>query len=93
MPHPAREAAKRLFGVAPDEDDEEDSSPAVRAVTLRLDFETLAYVDAMAARASVSRNVMLNELVGVGVSSLLGEIDDDSRVEIEYFVQNETGAL
>ena len=53
-----------------------------RTVTFRCPAERLAWVDAMAKHAEVSRSVMVAELVRVGISEVLGKLPDAVRDEI-----------
>ena len=51
-------------------EDEEHELPSHRAVTVRVDEVRLAYIDAMAEKARVSRNLMLNHLLGLGINDV-----------------------
>lgn len=63
--------------------DEERGPESWHVTTFRLPKSQLAWVDALAAQAEVSRSAMLVELVRVGVSELLGALPDEVRDEVE----------
>ena len=54
--------------------DDEDQAVSHRTATLRIEQGRLAYLDAMAAQAGVSRNVMANHLLGVGMQDVLASL-------------------
>lgn len=76
----------RLF--LENEIDAEDGSPVLKTVSIRLSLTRLAYIDSMAENASVSRNVMANNLLAVGMGSVLGELPDVIREDIEAGVSS-----
>jgi hypothetical protein len=66
-----------------DTGDEEDAAAGVKSITIRVPVGRLAFVDSMAEQAGVSRNVMANHLLGVGVGAVMGELPDVVRDEVE----------
>ncbi len=85
MASPARQVAS-LFVIEknqPDEEIDHDPDGPLRAFSVRLPEGRLAYIDAMAEAADVSRNVMANELLRVGLSAVLAELPDVVRDDIE----------
>ncbi len=62
---------------------EADGEGPPRTVTLRLNAERVAWIDALAKGADRSRNAMANELLRVGISCVLGELPDVVRDEVE----------
>jgi hypothetical protein len=54
-----------------------------KVATIRMDAATLAHIDAMAETIGVSRNVMANRLLKVGLGSVLSELPDVIRDEVE----------
>jgi hypothetical protein len=81
-PSPAQEVAN-LFSRVKHESEVDGS---LRVITLRVPAGQLAWVDALAKGAHVSRNAMANQLLRVGVSGLLGELPDEIREEVEVDV-------
>jgi hypothetical protein len=85
MAHPAREVAN-LFIKDDDDEPDELNVGEIRTISIRIPEGRLAWLDAMAEHADVSRNVFANELLRVGISSVLGELPDEIREEIEQTV-------
>lgn len=67
-----------LFTAPPD-----DVIGGLRTVSVRLSEGRLAWVDVLAEHAGQSRNSMLKELIGFGVSTVLAHLPDVIRHEIE----------
>lgn len=80
MPSPADEVAQLFMRTAHDE--EEDERASVVAFTVRVPAARLAHITAMALHADVSRNEMTNELLRVGISSVLASLPDEIRDEL-----------
>jgi len=80
MPSPVEEVV-RLFMRSAD-DDEQDDREGISAFSVRSPTSRLAYIDAMATSAGVSRNEMANELLRVGISQVLASLPDDIRSDI-----------
>ena len=82
MPSPAEEVAQMFFKSEVEDAEVEGVSPfSVRAPDSRL-----AYIDAMASHAGVSRNEMANELLRVGISAVLAALPDLIRDELQQAV-------
>jgi hypothetical protein len=62
----------------------------IRSVTVRMDASRLAYIDSMAEHASVSRNVMANHLLSLGIGQVMGELPDVIREDVERGVMDRT---
>lgn len=80
MPSPAEEVA-RMF-MQTEDDDDQDERDGIAAFSVRSPASRLAHIDVMATHASVSRNEMANELLRVGISSVLAALPDVIRDEI-----------
>lgn len=62
----------------------------IRSVTVRMHASRLAYIDSMAEHASVSRNVMSNHLLGLGIGQVMAELPDVIRDDVERGVMDRT---
>lgn len=54
-----------------------------RTVTIRMDQGRLALIDSMAEQASVSRNVMANHLLGLGINDVMASLAGVSPETVE----------
>jgi hypothetical protein len=77
----AREVAN-LFLSGEEEGDGPASAGVLRVVTVRMKPGRLAWIEAMARSADVSRNEMLNQVIAVGIGAVLAELPDVVRGEI-----------
>mgnify|MGYP003377368205 CR=1 FL=1 len=75
----AREVANLFL----EETDDPESVTPPRVMTIRLPSGRVLYVDSMAREAGVSRNAMVNHLLGVGIGAVMAELPDTIRDEIE----------
>lgn len=64
------------------QDEPDDEVGSMRVATIRMDAGRLAFIDSMAEEAGVSRNVMANHLLGVGIGAVMAELPDVIRDEI-----------
>ena len=64
-------------------DEEEHDNPTQRAVTVRVGEVRLAYIDSMAEKARVSRNVMVNHLLGLGINDVRAALESVSPEILE----------
>lgn len=71
-------------------DEEPPDELDIRSVTVRMDASRLAYIDSMAEHASVSRNVMSNHLLGLGIGQVMAALPDAIRDDIERGVIERT---
>jgi hypothetical protein len=78
----SHEVASLFFVTDPDEIAKIKIDP-LKSCTVRMPVRLLALVDAMAENADLSRNVMVNKLLSVGIGSVLGQLPDEVREEIE----------
>lgn len=69
----------------------EDVLERPTAFSVRSPVSRLAYIDAMAVCAGGSRNEMANELLRVGIWSVLERLPVDVRAEIEQVVIEKLG--
>lgn len=60
----------------------------IRSVTVRMDASRLAYIDSMAEHASVSRNVMANHLLSLGIGQVMNELPDAIRDDVQQGVMD-----
>jgi hypothetical protein len=68
--------------------DKEDDAPVVlKTTSVRMPSTLLAYIDAMAEKADLSRNAMCVQLLTWGVSFAMAELPDDIRHEIGVSVE------
>lgn len=75
-------------------DEEEHDLPSHRAVTVRMEEGRLAYIDSMAEKARVSRNVMVNHLLGLGINDVraaLAGVSPETLQSIEAGVGDHIG--
>lgn len=54
-----------------------------KQVSLRIYVHYLAQVDALASRAGISRNAMVNRLLDVGLNALRSHLSDDVAKEVD----------
>lgn len=64
------------------QDDPDDEVGEMRVATIRMDAGRIAFIDSMAEQAGVSRNVMANHLLGVGIGAVMAELPDVIRDDI-----------
>lgn len=88
MPSPVEEVVRLFLHTA--EDDDADEREGISAFSVRSPSSRLAYIDAMATVAGVSRNEMSNELLRVGISTVLASLPDDVRADIADGVLDRT---
>ncbi len=77
------------------DDTGEDAAEAagVKSITLRVAVGRLAMVDSMAEQAGVSRNVMANHLLAVGIGAVMAELPDVVRDDIGEGTAERMGEL
>ena len=66
---------------------EVEPPPVLKAASVRMPAKTLAYIDAMAEAADLSRNGMAVQLIEWGIQHALGELPDEIRDEIGESVE------
>lgn len=71
----------------------DDDIGTQRAVTIRMDHGQVAYLDAMASQAGISRNLMANHLLEVGMQAVMGELSSEAAESVMAGVADRMGEL
>lgn len=83
---PAAELAATFKPAEPDAVFELGDAAQARALTVRMPLGRFIWLQVLSARSGRSRNEMANELIRVGLSELLAQMEPDVRREIEHDV-------
>jgi hypothetical protein len=86
----AKSAALRaatLLGRRDEEPDEDDDSPGIFAMSVRLPSPVACKISVMADRAKCSRNEMVNMIVEAGLDAILAATSEDVLFEIHESVE------
>jgi hypothetical protein len=76
-------ATFRPSALAADDQPFSEQPETVKAVTLRMPLGTFVYLQALAVRGERSKNEMGCELLRLGISALLANLDDDVRGDVQ----------
>jgi len=63
----------------------EDVTP-IRAASIRMPLSRFHLIDVLADRAGVSRNVMANQLLAVGIEATLDQLPEELQQDINHTV-------
>lgn len=74
-----------------DHDEADDQVGGQRTVTIRMDSGRLAYIDGMASQAKVSRNVMANHLLGLGINEVMASLPSPVAEDVMSEVADRMG--
>ena len=88
----AKSAALRaatLLGRRNDEPDEDDDSPGIFAMSVRLPSPIACKISVMADLSKCSRNEMVNLIVEAGLDAILSATSEDALLDIHLAVEEQ----
>lgn len=81
MKSPAEDLIK-LFLRSDEEQNEDEQNSGVVTFSVRSPVERLAKIGAMSKHIGVSRNEMANQLIEIGMNSVLSALPDELRIQL-----------
>ena len=89
MTKSALNRAAELFGRRDDEPDDDDDTPGIFAMSIRLPSPVACQISVMAGLVNVSRNEMANIIIEAGLDAVMANLPDEAAADIHQGIASE----